>query len=216
MKHRQDEIDALLPLPPATFHILVALADRELPAIDGLVIGGGFPEACMDALEANVALREALRAAIERGLPTYAECAGLMYLARSIHWQGRSARMVGVIPGDAVMHARPVGRGYVRLEETAHMPWAAASGAATVQGHEFHHSSLENLDPGVSFAYRVQRGHGVDGEHDGIVIHNLLASYAHLRSGAGSDWVPRFVAFVREARRRNADATRVAAAAAAA
>jgi cobyrinic acid a,c-diamide synthase len=190
------------------------LADRELPAIDALVIGGGFPEACMDALEANVTLREALRTAIERGLPTYAECAGLMYLARSIRWQGRSARMVGVIPGDAVMHARPVGRGYVRLAETAHMPWPAASGALAVHGHEFHHSSLENLDPGVSFAYRVQRGHGVDGEHDGIVIHNLLASYAHLRSGAGSDWVPRFVAFVREARGRNADAARVAAAAA--
>lgn len=192
------------------------LADRELPAIDGLVIGGGFPEACMDALEANVTLREALRTAIERGLPTYAECAGLMYLARSIRWQGRSARMVGVIPGDAVMHARPVGRGYVRLEETAHMPWPAAPGTGVGHGHEFHHSSLENLDPGVSFAYRVQRGHGVDGEHDGIVIHNLLASYAHLRSGAGADWVPRFVDFVREARRRNADAARVAAAAVAA
>ena len=190
------------------------LADRELPAIDGLVIGGGFPEACMDALEANVALREALRMAIEGGLPTYAECAGLMYLARSIRWQGRSARMVGVIPGDAVMHPRPVGRGYVRLAETAHMPWAAATGEATVQGHEFHHSSLENLDPGVAFAYRVQRGHGVDGEHDGIVIHNLLASYAHLRSGAGADWVPRFVGFVREARGRTAAAARAAAPAA--
>ena len=190
------------------------LADRELPAIDGLVIGGGFPEACMDALEANVALREALRTAIEGGLPTYAECAGLMYLARSIRWQGRSARMVGVIPGDAVMHPRPGGRGYVRLAETAHMPWAAATGEATVQGHEFHHSSLENLDPGVAFAYRVQRGHGVDGEHDGIVIHNLLASYAHLRSGAGADWVPRFVGFVREARGRTAAAARAAAPAA--
>jgi cobyrinic acid a,c-diamide synthase len=94
------------------------------------------------------------------------------------------------------------------------MPWAAASGAGVVQGHEFHHSSLENLDPGVSFAYRVQRGHGVDGEHDGIVMHNLLASYAHLRSGAGADWVPRFVAFVREARSRSAAAARMAAAAA--
>jgi cobyrinic acid a,c-diamide synthase len=192
------------------------LADRELPPIDGLVIGGGFPEACMDALEANVALREALRTAIERGLPTYAECAGLMYLARSIRWQGRSARMVGVIPGDAVMHARPVGRGYVRLAETAHMPWAALPGQTIVQGHEFHHSSLENLDPGVAFAYRVERGHGVDGEHDGIVMHNLLASYAHLRSAAGADWVPRFVAFVREARSRTAAAACAAVTAAAA
>ena len=119
-----------------------------------------------------------------------------------------------VIPADAVMHARPVGRGYVELEETAAMPWGAPGG--TVRGHEFHHSSLENVDPGVAFAYRVKRGHGVEGRHDGLVIHNLLASYAHLRGGAGSDWASRFVAFVRRQRagRRNAlhcaDAARVA------
>jgi len=175
------------------------LHDAQLPAIDGLVIGGGFPEACMDALEANASLRNALRAAIEAGLPTYAECGGLMYLARSITWQGRTARMVGAIPGDAVMHARPVGRGYVHLQETAAMPWGAG-GTGVLRGHEFHHSSLENLDPEVAFAYRVQRGHGVDGVHDGVLVHNLLASYAHLRSAAGTSWAPRFVDFVRRQR----------------
>ncbi len=124
------------------------LHDTRLPAIDGLFIGGGFPEACMRELEANVPLRSALRAAIEAGLPAYAECGGLMYLARSITWQGRTARMVGAIPGDAVMHERPVGRGYVQLQETAAMPWAQAA-AGPIRGHEFHHSSLENLDPSV-------------------------------------------------------------------
>jgi len=175
------------------------LHDAQLPAIDGLVIGGGFPEACMDALEANAGLRNALRAAIEAGLPTYAECGGLMYLSRSISWQGRTARMVGAIPGDAVMHERPVGRGYVHLQETAAMPWGAG-GPGALRGHEFHHSSLENLDPDVTFAYRVQRGHGVDGVHDGVLVHNLLASYAHLRSAAGASWAPRFVDFVRRQR----------------
>jgi cobyrinic acid a,c-diamide synthase len=63
-----------------------ALRDERLPALDGLFIGGGFPETCLDALEANVALRGELRRAIEAGLPTYAECGGLMYLSRSIHW----------------------------------------------------------------------------------------------------------------------------------
>ena len=110
--------------------------------------------------------------AIEGGLPAYAECGGLMYLARSITWQGRTARMVGVIPGDAVMHERPVGRGYVHLAQTAAMPWTPGA-AEGLRGHEFHHSSLENLDPGVAFAYRVERGHGVDGRHDGIVVHRL-------------------------------------------
>jgi len=178
------------------------LHDARLPAIDGLFIGGGFPEACMAELEANAALRGALREAIVGGLPTYAECGGLMFLARSITWQGRTARMVGAIPGDAVMHARPVGRGYVQLQETAAMPWEDV-GSAPVRGHEFHHSSLENLDPGVAFAYRVQRGHGVDGQHDGVLVHNLLASYAHLRTDAGSRWAPRFMAFVRSRRDRH-------------
>jgi cobyrinic acid a,c-diamide synthase len=180
------------------------LHDRHLPAIDGLFIGGGFPEACMEALEANATLRADIRRAIEGGLPTYAECGGLMYLTRSITWQGRTARMAGVIPADAVMHARPVGRGYVQLQETAAMPWNAGPGAdaagGIVRGHEFHHSSLDRLEAGLRFAYQVQRGHGIDGRHDGLVMHNLLASYAHLRSGAGADWAQRFVGFVRQVR----------------
>ena len=187
------------------------LRDASLPpSIDGLLIGGGFPETCMAELEANGALRAEIRHAIEDGLPAYAECGGLMYLARSISWRGRIARMVGAIPGDVVMHERPVGRGYVHLEPTADLPWAHHPGEA-LRGHEFHHSSLENLDPGVAFAYRVERGHGVDGRHDGIVVHRLLASYAHLRS-AGTQWAPRFVACVR-GRRAMAPAAEAAAAA---
>ena len=172
------------------------LHDAQLPQIDGLFIGGGFPETCMEALEANSSLRAEIRGAIEAGLPTYAECGGLMYLSRSITWQGRKAAMVGAIAGDSVMHARPVGRGYVHLQESQAMLWAGAS-QRLVRGHEFHHSSLENLDPALAFAYKVQRGHGIDGKQDAIVYKNLLASYAHLRSEAGSDWAPRFVDFVR-------------------
>jgi cobyrinic acid a,c-diamide synthase len=157
----------------------------------------------MTELEANTALRGALHEAIVAGLPTYAECGGLMYLSRSITWHGRTARMVGAIPGDAVMHARPVGRGYVQLQETAAMPWGPVGvGGGTVRGHEFHHSSLENLDPGVAFAYKMERGHGIDGRHDGVLVHQVLASYAHLRTGAGAQWAPRFVAHVRSHRAR--------------
>ncbi|MBU6261065.1 MAG: cobyrinic acid a,c-diamide synthase, partial [Burkholderiales bacterium] len=175
------------------------LHDARLPpALDGLFIGGGFPEACMDELAANAALRGALREAIAGGLPAYAECGGLMYLARSIHWRGRSAEMVGVIPGDAVMHERPAGRGYVRLRAGAALPWGGAG--ETLHGHEFHHSTLENLDPGLAYAYEVERGQGIDGRRDGIVVHRLLASYSHLRSGAGSQWAPRFAAYVRSVR----------------
>ena len=92
------------------------------------------------------------------------------------------------------------------------MPWPGGENAGIVRGHEFHHSSLENLDPSLRFAYRVTRGHGVDGSRDGIVVNNLLASYAHLRSGAGSHWAPRFVQFVRGVSASRAAAAQPAAA----
>ena len=196
-----DDLDALV-AEGAELVPFDTLADRQLPpALDGIFIGGGFPELFMAELEANVPLRSALQRAIAEGLPVYAECGGLMYLARSITWKGRSAQMVGAIPGDVVMHARPVGRGYVRVEETAEFPWQDADHEPSIRhGHEFHHSSLENLDPSVSFAYRVQRGHGIDGLHDGVMVHNVLASYAHLRHTGGNDWPKRFAAHLRRVR----------------
>ena len=106
--------------------------------------------------------------------------------------------MVGAIPADVVMHRRPRGRGYVVLEPTGEAPWAP-SAKGPLHAHEFHHSSLENLsDPDLRYAWRVRRGHGIDGERDGIVIGNLLASYTHLRDVEGCRWAERFVAFVRD------------------
>jgi cobyrinic acid a,c-diamide synthase len=168
--------------------------------LDGLFIGGGFPEVFMAELEANSSLRGEIAAAIAAGLPVYAECGGLMYLARSLSWKGRTCRMVGAIPADVTMHERPVGRGYVRLTPTAQHPWAAPRDVAAsgeVRGHEFHYSSLENLAPDVRCAYAVKRGHGIDGQRDGIVGNKVLASYAHLRSVGDRGWAPRFVDFVR-------------------
>lgn len=181
----------LLPFDP--------LSDATLPEVDGLFIGGGFPEMFLSGLQANARLRESLRQRIADGLPTYAECGGLMYLSRSIRWGATQARMVGAIPGDVVMQARPVGRGYVHLEETDDSPWPGRQ-ADPIRAHEFHYSNIENLPPGARFAYRVTRGHGIDGQHDGLVIGNLLATYAHLRSLRGHDWPARFVEFVRRAR----------------
>jgi cobyrinic acid a,c-diamide synthase len=176
-----------------------ALHAAHLPEVDGVFIGGGFPETHMDELAANASLRGELHDAIEGGMPAYAECGGLMYLARSIEWDGRRAEMAGVIPADIVMHRRPVGRGYVHLRETGHSPWARAA-SPVIRAHEFHYSSVENLAPDVEFAYEVERGHGIDGRHDGIVHKNLLASFAHLRDVAGNPWASRFVDFVRSRR----------------
>jgi cobyrinic acid a,c-diamide synthase len=178
------------------------LKDARLPEVDALFIGGGFPEVFMEQLEANASLRHEIRQAIESGLPAYAECGGLMYLARSISWRGKRCEMAGVIPGDVVMHDRPMGRGYVQLRETGKNPWPL-SGSADVRAHEFHYSSLENLAPGTVYAYDVMRGNGVDGQHDGIVHKNLLACYAHLRDLEDNHWTRRFVQFVRQQRRTN-------------
>jgi len=176
-----------------------ALHDAHLPPMDGLFIGGGFPETHMNTLAANRVLCAELRAAIDAGLPTYAECGGLMYLARSIEWNGRRVPMAGALPADIVMHARPVGRGYVVLRETGQGLWPALPGGAATQirAHEFHYSSVENLAPGTRFAYTVERGHGIDGRHDGIVHGNLLASYSHLRDVPAQRWASRFVEFIR-------------------
>jgi cobyrinic acid a,c-diamide synthase len=176
------------------------LRDSRLPAVDGLFIGGGFPEVHMQALEANASLRAEIREAIEAGLPVYAECGGLMYLTRSLSWQGRIHQMVGALPADTVMHDRPQGRGYVKLRETGRSPWPAA-GQLEIPAHEFHYSALENLAPGLDYAYEVARGTGIDGRHDGIVFRNVLACYTHMRDVGGNHWTRRFVDFVRRIRR---------------
>ena len=173
------------------------IRDPKLPAVDALFLGGGFPEVFARELAANQGLRTEIRDAIESGLPAYAECGGLMYLARSISWHGETHAMTGVVPGDVVMHEKPVGRGYVRLKETAHFPWPAPTPPQAVMAHEFHYSSLEHLPPDLIYAYDVERGHGIDGKHDGIVHKNLLASYTHLRSLEGYNWAARFVERVR-------------------
>jgi len=176
------------------------LRDNALPAdIDGLFIGGGFPELFLPEMQANAPLRAQIADAIEAGLPVYAECGGLMYLARSIRWQGQTGRMVGAIPADVVMHKKPVGRGYVTLQAGAAMPWPVLRGTE-VRAHEFHYSALEGLPADCTYAWGVARGHGIDGRVDGLVHRNVLAGYAHLRSLGPEGWAPAFVDFVRRCR----------------
>ncbi|WP_324779481.1 cobyrinate a,c-diamide synthase [Thiobacillus sedimenti] len=177
------------------------LRDRVLPDVDGLLIGGGFPEMFMNELEANATLRGQIRDAIDAGLPTYAECGGLMYLSRELSWQGRTCRMVGAVPGNTVMHDRPVGRGYARLQPTGADHWQET---AEIPAHEFHYSSLENLPADAIFAYEVTRGHGIDGRHDGYQHRNLLAGYVHRRGSGPRGWIGPFLNQVRTHKARAA------------
>jgi len=193
-----DDLDALKQAGAALV-FFSPIADAKLPQVDALFLGGGFPECFMRELEANKAMRESIRSAIEAGLPAYAECGGLMYLARSLSWRGERREMAGVIAADVLMHEKPVGRGYVRLQPTAAHPWLPPSShQEEIPAHEFHYSSLENLDPATRFAYDVKRGHGADGRRDGIVYKHLLASYTHLRSVGNCNWAEHFVGFARQ------------------
>jgi cobyrinic acid a,c-diamide synthase len=191
-----DDLDALA-AAGAELVPFDALRDTQLPDVDALYIGGGFPETCAAELEANTALRDQIKKAVDNGMPAYAECGGLMYLSRSIEYQGRTYKMVGAIPGDVKMHDKPVGRGYVHLKEDEAHPWPRPNAPAKqIKAHEFHYSSLENLPPDTRYAYHVERGQGINGKRDGLIFHNLLASYTHLRTIGSCYWATRFVAFI--------------------
>ncbi|HUJ89211.1 MAG TPA: cobyrinate a,c-diamide synthase [Syntrophorhabdales bacterium] len=171
-----------------------ALSDHALPKIDGLYIGGGFPELYAAELEANERLRRDIARRIENGLPTYAECAGLMYLCRAIRWQGRRYEMVGAVPAEVEISKRPQGHGYVELETAVDNPWFPPG--FVLRGHEFHHSKLIAADPPLTTAYTLRRGHGIDGRVDGFLYKNLLASYTHLHALGVPQWAPAFVSLV--------------------
>ncbi len=172
--------------------------DSGLPEVDGLFIGGGFPEYHMRDLGVNAAMRAAVRDFIEGGGPVYAECGGLMYLCRRLRWRDESAPMCGVLQADVAMHEHPQGRGYIHLREREAFPWPKLPDhTPEIHAHEFHHSAIIDPDPTWVYGYEVLRGRGVNGSYDGIIYKNLLASYAHLRHVGGVVWPARFIAQVR-------------------
>ena len=179
------------------------LNDTTFPEVDALFIGGGFPESWMQELEANSSLRTQICDAIESGLPTYAECGGLMYLSQSIEWKGKKSNMVGAIPADIVMNERPQGRGYVSLKQTNDALWKKENSTAEISAHEFHYSAFKDINDlasnsKVKYAYEMKRGSGISGIHDGLIYKNLLANYAHLRDTGHYHWVSDFVEFIRQ------------------
>lgn len=178
-----------------------SLQDAHLPPVDALYIGGGFPEVFAAGLEANVSLRAEIRAAIENGLPVYAECGGLMYLSRSIRWGKEDVRreMVGALACDAQMTERPQGHGYVTLKVAGDNPFFPPG--LELRGHEFHNSRLEMTGPKARCAFRVTRGSGLDGQQDGLMYKNVLATYTHLHALSTPEWAPALVAKAIEYRR---------------
>jgi cobyrinic acid a,c-diamide synthase len=145
------------------------LSDREVPEADILYVGGGYPELYRDELEANVSMRNSVREFIEAGKRFYAECGGLMYLAKSID----GAQMAGIVPTKIEMTSRLVDFGYCEIT-TQHKSILGPAGT-TARGHQFHYSRSVG-QPGD--AYRIAQGDRRYAE--GFLFPNGIASYIHI------------------------------------
>jgi cobyrinic acid a,c-diamide synthase len=173
-----------------------ACHDSVLPDIDGLYIGGGFPELFAEQLENNADLRSAIRQVIEAGMPVYAECGGLMYLGRRIFWQGRAYNMVGALPYDVVLEKKPQGHGYTMMKIKRENPWFPTG--QCIKGHEYHHSRVVNVSPELETIMQVERGTGLGEGRDGFVYRNTFASYNHLHAVSYPNWAQNFVKIAAE------------------
>jgi len=162
----------------------------ELPKdIKGLYLGGGFPEVLAEDLEKNEKIKKDIKKAIEDGLPTIAECGGLMYLTKSIKdFESRSYNMVGIIDGDTIM-TKSLTLNYTLAEVIKDNILNLK--ATRIRGHEFHYSKIEGVKG--EFAYNLLRGKGILEGKDGIIIHKLIASYMHIHLSSNRSMIKRFL-----------------------
>lgn len=165
-----------------------------LPPVDGIIIGGGYPEYFGKELEKNEKMRHAILQASRSGIPVYGECGGLMYLCNAIRFtrdwnglhEGDRFQMCGVFPGESVIPARRVVR-YVIGKSSAITPF----GEDSFRGHAFHYSEV-TLPPGSTYGFTLERGIGIDGFRDGVVTGNTLGSYTHLHPVSSRRMLARF------------------------
>lgn len=197
----------LLELAGAHLEYFSPVNDRSLPDVDGLYIGGGYPELFAHELEDNEPMRDAIKQASKNGLPMYAECGGLMYLTQEIttnvsgngnyhmaEMKGGTFKMAGAIPGKTLMgHKRVVSYNIGSFTKDNVIGKAGSS----FIGHEFHHSEIIDLPEDTEFAIKLTRGVGIKGDFDGILVNNTMAAYAHLHGASYTDFAGAFVEFCR-------------------
>ena len=177
-----------------------ALSDRELPEIDALYIGGGFPETQAAALAENRSFTESLRNAVSTGLPVYAECGGLIYLGRTLRIKDETFPMAGVLPADFELEKRPQAHGYTIVEVDGPNPFFEKG--SQIRGHEFHYSFVRNPADMPEMVFVMRRGKGIEGSRDGIVHKNVLATYTHLHAAGSPEWAVGMMKSARAFRQR--------------
>lgn len=174
-----------------------ALTDTSLPELDGLYIGGGFPETSARELAANNSFRHSLYQAVENGLPVYAECGGLIYLGESIEIDDREYELTGVFPVRFGMSTKPQAHGYSIFAVEKENPYYASG--TIVKGHEFRYSTVREWRGSDSdLVLKMERGRGFAGGRDGLRYKNVLALYTHVHVGGTPEWAAGFIDFCRK------------------
>ncbi len=155
--------------------------------LDALYIGGGFPEMNLSYLTSNRGMIAAIKKMAEDGLPIYAECGGLMYLAKEIMWKEKRYSLAGVLPIFIEMHDKPQGHGYCEMTVDEDNPFYDKG--VVIKGHEFHYSKIFDYDPEIKSCLAVTRGCGCFHDRDGLTYKNVFASYLHVHALASPEWV---------------------------
>ena len=172
-----DNLDAMRSLG-AELKFFSPVNDKAIPDADGLYLGGGFPEVLADKLENNSSMLHSVKSAASNGMPIYAECGGLMYLTKSItEFNGKKHSMVDLFDADTIMDKK-LTLNYTEAKITN--ACLIAKAGKIIRGHEFHYSKIDNVGKDARFAYRLNKGKGVNGSMDGFIEYNTLASYMHL------------------------------------
>ncbi len=175
----------LIPLSSTNQDNSVLLQNPEI--LDALYIGGGFPEINLDDLAANTKVSNALKTLVEDGLPVYAECGGLMYLAEKVIWKEKEYPLAGIFPVEIQMHSKPQGHGYTEALVDLENPFFEKG--TLIKGHEFHYSQIYAFTPGIKTSLKIIRGKGSINNRDGLVYKNVFASYIHIHALAVPEWV---------------------------
>lgn len=176
------------------------LGDEELPNdVDGLYIGGGFPEEFAQDLARNLKAKQSVKQAIESGLPTIAECGGFMYLTEFIEsTDGKKYEMAGVIPGNVNMQTKLAALGYREIiGQNANFILEEMC----ARGHEFHYSNFQTLEEDVPYAYETKGMRGINKE--GYLLHNLVAGYTHFHFASCPGMVENWIKKCLENRRKH-------------
>jgi cobyrinic acid a,c-diamide synthase len=169
------------------------LRDSGVPDVDALYLGGGFPEMLAPTLAQNKPFLDSLRRRVEDGLPVYAECGGAIFLGQKLVLDQQQFDMAAVLPVVFAFSPKPQGHGYTELEAVQDNPFFPVG--QTLRGHEFHYTYMQtSAAKDLTFAFRVHRGHGFDGQRDGLCRRNVLACYTHVHALGAERWAPSVVA----------------------